>query len=397
MTKLMFILLILCTFPHMVVADEPEKIEKVIVTGIGEDADKARQNAIRNAVEQVVGTYVSADTMVKDSALINDEILSFSGGFVKESRILSTKKIDDTVEIELEALVVSTKLKRKIGELNITVKKVDGESLFGEAITRVTVIKSGNEQLSKILSKFPHAAYRVELGKPEILSVNSSNNIAKVKLNIKISFDKEFMSELENVLKTISTKQYNALDILFDISRPGEYYKWIQTMNAKPDDEPVIMFMFTTNNMLLRGIASKAYMVNVGFPDLGNESKIIHHLTKQYNSIAPKLKIELLDSSGNALGVVSTQVTDDASNYKGVSNWSWSSNFSFPYPAEYNAPFIMQSKNGSRLGGSRRTRYHDLLFIQGKSIEFDISFEEDILTLKGVTTMRASFEPYIVH
>jgi hypothetical protein len=29
-----------------------------VITGIGVDIDKAKQNAIRNAVEQVIGTYV---------------------------------------------------------------------------------------------------------------------------------------------------------------------------------------------------------------------------------------------------------------------------------------------------------------------------------------------------
>jgi len=69
-------------------ADEPEKTEKIVASGIGVDMDKAKQNAIRNAVEQVIGTYVSSDTIVQNSTLLKDEVLSFSGGYVKDTKIL---------------------------------------------------------------------------------------------------------------------------------------------------------------------------------------------------------------------------------------------------------------------------------------------------------------------
>ncbi len=54
---------------NIVYSQEPEKIEKVIATGVGIDFEKAKQNAIRNAIEQVVGTYVTSDTMVKTAYL----------------------------------------------------------------------------------------------------------------------------------------------------------------------------------------------------------------------------------------------------------------------------------------------------------------------------------------
>ena len=96
-------------------ADEPEKIEKVVVSGIGIDMDKAKQNAIRNAVEQVIGSYVSSDTIVQNSAILKDEVLSYSGGYVKDMKILSHEKNDDGLySVKIEANVISTKLKRKL-------------------------------------------------------------------------------------------------------------------------------------------------------------------------------------------------------------------------------------------------------------------------------------------
>jgi len=206
MKKLMVILLMLISFPNFAVADGPEKTEKVVVSGMGVDADKARQNALRNAVEQVVGTFVSSETLVKDSALIKDEILSHSGGYVKESRIISTERSDDLISVKIEAQVISTKLKQKIRSLNIAIKKVDGESLFGEAFTKIDSQKNGTMLFKNILSKYPQAAYKFEVGKPEILSTDPSRNKASVKIPIVIKLDSAFIDELTSVLKQVSTK-----------------------------------------------------------------------------------------------------------------------------------------------------------------------------------------------
>lgn len=190
-------------------ADEPEKTDKVIVTGIGINADKARQNAIRNAVEQVVGTYVSSDTMVKDSELIKDEILTYSGGYVKESRIIATDKDDDLIRVKLEALVVSTLLKQKIQKLNIAMKRVDGGNLFGTAFSKIDEIKNASAFLANILKKYPQSAYVIQVDKPEIVSTDPTTNKAEIEVPMILTFDRAFVNELKETANRIAIKHYN--------------------------------------------------------------------------------------------------------------------------------------------------------------------------------------------
>ena len=142
--------LILC-FPTLPVhAEEPEETIKIVVTGVGTDTDAARRNAVRNAVEQVIGVYVTADTIVRNRELLKDEILSYSGGYIKGSRIIEEKPTQDRhVVVKLEASIVSTKLKRKIESLNIAVKKMEGESLFDAASSRLEEKQTGAALLRK--------------------------------------------------------------------------------------------------------------------------------------------------------------------------------------------------------------------------------------------------------
>ncbi|MGV8057300.1 MAG: hypothetical protein AB2L12_04580 [Smithellaceae bacterium] len=199
----------------MVYADEPEKIEKVIVSGIGIDMDKAKQNAIRNAVEQIIGSYISSDTIVQNSTVLKDEVLSYSGGYVKDMKILSQEKNDDSLySVKIEANVISTKLKRKLESLNIATKKIEGESLFGEAVSKIENQTAGQELLNKILSKYPQAAYMFEIGKPQILSTDPGTGRAKVKIPLSIQWNQAFLSELKEVLSKVATVELKSADIV---------------------------------------------------------------------------------------------------------------------------------------------------------------------------------------
>ena len=52
----------------------PVSAQPITVAGYGTTADEAERDALRNAVEQAVGTLVDSATLVQNNMLINDEI-----------------------------------------------------------------------------------------------------------------------------------------------------------------------------------------------------------------------------------------------------------------------------------------------------------------------------------
>lgn len=58
------------------------------VTGTGEDSDSALNDAKRNAVEQIVGSYISSETITSQYSVLNDEIYAKSVGFVTNIQVL---------------------------------------------------------------------------------------------------------------------------------------------------------------------------------------------------------------------------------------------------------------------------------------------------------------------
>ena len=76
--------------------------EVVVVTGSGATRDAAINDAKRNAVEKVVGSYISSTTVVRSPYVLKDEIYSKAYGFVKNIQIL---KESSGVVYEVQAKV----------------------------------------------------------------------------------------------------------------------------------------------------------------------------------------------------------------------------------------------------------------------------------------------------
>lgn len=78
----------------------------LVVSGEGESLDKATTIALRSAIEQAYGAFVSANTTILNDELVQDEIVTVSSGNVKKYDILNSyDKENGHVFVTLRAIV----------------------------------------------------------------------------------------------------------------------------------------------------------------------------------------------------------------------------------------------------------------------------------------------------
>lgn len=70
--------------------------------------DKALDNALRTAVEKVVGTMVDSESLVKNNDLISDKIYTQTTGYISGYKVLSEKKDED---VNIYSVTVEAKVK----------------------------------------------------------------------------------------------------------------------------------------------------------------------------------------------------------------------------------------------------------------------------------------------
>ena len=84
---------------------------ELVVNGEGPDKTTATQNALRSAIEQAYGVFVSANTTILNDELVRDEIATVSSGNIKAYKELaSTTLPDGRSSISLSAIVTISKL-----------------------------------------------------------------------------------------------------------------------------------------------------------------------------------------------------------------------------------------------------------------------------------------------
>ena len=106
--------------------DEPEK--EVVALGMaGGDPSRARDeainNALRNAVEQGVGTYITSETTVEQMTLVEDRIYSESRGYIKGYKILLEGARQGIYEVKISAVVRMKQLADDLESIGLLIRK----------------------------------------------------------------------------------------------------------------------------------------------------------------------------------------------------------------------------------------------------------------------------------
>lgn len=104
-------LLIITLVINFCVYSQNEKTVTLTVSGQGKTQDEAKQNALRSAIEQAFGTFISSKTEILNDNLVKDEIVSLSNGNIQKFEILSEVQIPNgDYATSLKATVSVTKL-----------------------------------------------------------------------------------------------------------------------------------------------------------------------------------------------------------------------------------------------------------------------------------------------
>lgn len=82
-----------------------DKVVSLVVSGTGQTKEEATRNALRSAIEQAFGTFVSANTEVLNDELVKDEIVTVASGNIREYKELCCTSKGNNYDVSLQAIV----------------------------------------------------------------------------------------------------------------------------------------------------------------------------------------------------------------------------------------------------------------------------------------------------
>jgi hypothetical protein len=228
--KLFILSLLFSVFHQTAIAQDANKTVTITVSGSGKTQYEAKQVALRSAIEQAFGAFISSKTEILNDNLVKDEIVSVTNGNIQKFDVLSEVQIPDGgYATTLKAVVSVAKLtsfceskgvmvefKGSNFAMNIKLQKLNEEAEYKAILNLCTVSKD-------ILSK----SIDFSLNASNPIAYDGSSDLFSVLLTVDcksngnyLEFKKYFWTTLANIAMTQEDNlNYNTLKLPIYIIR----------------------------------------------------------------------------------------------------------------------------------------------------------------------------------
>ena len=204
----------------------------LIVSAEGSSKNEAVNSALRNALEQSFGAFVSSNTQFINDELIIDEVSALSSGNIQDYNIISElKQTDGTYNVTLEATLsigeMVSYLENKGGKADINLKGFAAQMKLQD-IQKTNEEKIFRDFLSTIkkLSKNGLFDYDI-LATDEPKKSLKKENQYQTELTVVVTYNQNFLNALEYIQNIINKTKMSPSDVQNYIKTQTKFHSFL--------------------------------------------------------------------------------------------------------------------------------------------------------------------------
>lgn len=214
MKKLLLFILLLST---TLVAAQEDKTVTLTVSGTGKTLEEAKTNALRSAIEQAFGAFISSKTEILNDQLVADQISSVSSGNIQSFEISNEAQFPDgSWGVTLKTIVSVSKLQNFVQSKGIEIELKGG--LFAMNIKQQLLNEQGEIQAVSEMVGLLHEPmqtaydYTIKSGEPKSLDSESKN--WEIPLEVTAITNKNIDFCANYCIKTLSAVSLSAEEVI---------------------------------------------------------------------------------------------------------------------------------------------------------------------------------------
>lgn len=193
-----------CSSRTQLVSENTEVIE-VVTVGQGSSKEQALESAFRTAVRDAFGVYISSEVTVENRRLLDEQILSYSKGYVVKYNIEKDYSVETSIII-VRAHVAVNRIRETTQKLNVpswdeTIKDFRrtefNQKRLQDGVNLMNNFLGDRKNLSKRAYKVEVVGYNTEIIEPQKIY---GHILLKIKLN------RMFWSQYEEILSVLYLK-----------------------------------------------------------------------------------------------------------------------------------------------------------------------------------------------
>jgi hypothetical protein len=193
------------------------KTVTLTVSGSGKTIEEARLNALRSAIEQAFGAFISSKTEILNDNVVKDEIVSVSNGSIQKFNIVSEVEIPNTgfattlnATVSVSKLTTFVESKGVVAEFKGNLFSFNIKQQILNEDNEVKAIRDLCETAKQIFDK--SVDYQITPENPVALD-NTNQNWA-INLNVKMSINNNILSLADYMYKTLNNISMSKSDVI---------------------------------------------------------------------------------------------------------------------------------------------------------------------------------------
>ena len=183
-------------------ATSPHETQTILTTGVGINLEEAKNDAIRQAIQYQVGSYVTSDIEANKDTITKDVLTDSSGAIVERFEILSQiRRADGLYAMKARVRLVGDAHRQLNRSVIAKPKAIDGQSLQAGALSYFQLRKNAEQTWSNILNDLPTRAFKYEIINLGIKPIPDETDLVKLGLYAVAHWRMDFVTELRSALK----------------------------------------------------------------------------------------------------------------------------------------------------------------------------------------------------
>jgi len=206
--------------------------------GYGTNQDAATQSALRNAVEEAFGTFVSSKTEILNDELVTDEITSVSSGNIQDYKVLSKLKQEDgAYSVTVRATVSISKL------IRFTENKGGEADLKGGMFARNIKLQQLNEEseyrtvknVAEVLKDMADQSFDFSIKVDEPTQVEGEPNQFRIPLEVRAKLNSNFQNFKDYLFESLQGISMTQAEVDNYIKLNKDVYKVVIFKDRNPN------------------------------------------------------------------------------------------------------------------------------------------------------------------
>lgn len=174
-----------------------QRMYYVRVEASGQTYEQAKQEGLRFAVNQAVGTLVLAEAQIKNQELIRYDITLYSSGYVDEYKLISEEHLNGNTKLVMDVWVAESKIANRLFAMGKGGGAIDGAKASSQYQSILEERMQGDRLLAAVGNDFPEKSFVINMGRPNWRMVNRD---AEILVPVEISWNPDYLNAMHEVL-----------------------------------------------------------------------------------------------------------------------------------------------------------------------------------------------------